>query len=113
MHHAPYRRRVFAFHYLLHSAEAQTAYGLAHVAGAADEAAYPFDAKSAAGIFRSRFCHFVRQTLSSLFAYAPRLAPAPARLASTFSAANLPPISSAVRPPWPRLLAATTHRTSP
>ena len=39
MHHAAYRRRVFALDDLLHSAEAQAANGLAHVARAADEAA--------------------------------------------------------------------------
>lgn len=78
--HASDRGRVGTLHHLLHPAETEPPNRLAHVAGAADEAAYPFDfecfifggshndPKTALGrgrFFRSSFARF--GYLSSIF----------------------------------------------
>ena len=45
--HAANRGRVLALDHLLHAAESEATNRLAHIAGAADEAAHPFDLQRA------------------------------------------------------------------
>src|SRR5438105_6826752 len=80
VNHAAHRRRVLALHHLMQSSQTETANGLAHVVGAANEADYPLDLH-VAGAFSGGFLLRGHALLSPTAA---------------FSLAGLPLISSTV-----------------